>query len=129
MKIKRLKDIINYRIDVYLDYKYGLRNYKLIDDNNRKIGGFFIDMVYDDDGVEVFNMGHIQNVWLSEEYRGMGISKLVFNILLNEVRKTGYDSVYLTVKKDNIPAVKLYKSLKFKVIEENQEYYTMYLDI
>lgn len=129
MKIKKLKDILDYKVKVEVNHNHGLRIYSLIDNNNRKIGMFTIDIEYSKSGNEIFDTGHLQSLQLSKEYIGMGISKLVFRILLKEAKKTGYDSVFLSVSKDNIPAVKLYKSLDFRIDDENKEYYTMSLDI
>jgi len=129
MKIKKLKDILDYKVKVSVNHNHGLRTYSLIDTNDRRIGMFTIDIEYDESGEEIFESGHLQTLSLSEEYRGMGISKLVFKILLNEAEKTGYDSVFLSVLIDNIPAVKLYESLGFEIEDTNEKYHTMYLDL
>ena len=129
MKIKKLKDILDYKVKVSVNHNHGLRTYSLIDTNDRRIGMFTIDIEYDESGEEIFESGHLQTLSLSEEYRGMGISKLVFKILLNEAERTGYDSVFLSVLIDNIPAVKLYESLGFEIEDTNEKYHTMYLDL
>ncbi len=130
MGVKKLKDILDYRVKVLVNHNHGLRTYSLVDpSSDRRIGMFTIDIEYDDNGDEEFESGHLQTLSLSEEYRGMGISKLVFRILLKEAEKTGYESVYLSVLVDNTPAVKLYKSLGFDVVNKNEKYYTMSLDI
>jgi ribosomal protein S18 acetylase RimI-like enzyme len=129
MKIKKLKDILDYRVKVFVNHNHGLRTYSLIDLDDRKIGSFTIDIDYNESGKEVFDSGNLQALSLSEEYRGMGISKLVFRILIQEAKKTGYNSLFLSVLMDNIPAVNLYKSLGFETIGTNEKYYTMSLDI
>jgi ribosomal protein S18 acetylase RimI-like enzyme len=129
MKIKKLKDILDYRVKISVNHNHGLRTYSLIDFNDRNIALFTIDIEYNEDGEEIFESGHLQTLSLSKEYRGMGISKLVFRILLNEAEKTGYESVFLSVLIDNIPAIKLYESLGFDVIDKNDKYYTMSLDL
>ncbi len=129
MKIKKLRDILDYRIKIFVNHNHGLRTYSLIDLNDRNIALFTIDIEYNEDGEEIFDSGHLQTLSLSEEYRGMGISKLVFRILLNEAEKTGYESVFLSVLIDNTPAIKLYESLGFDVIDRNDKYYTMSLDL
>ncbi len=129
MKIKKLKDILDFRVKVSVNHNQGVRTYYLIGDNNRPIGSFTIDIEYDEFGNEEFGSGHLQDLSLSKEYIGMGISKLVFQILLREVEKTGYESVILSVQSDNTPAVSLYKSLGFKLEKEIETRYTMYLDL
>lgn len=129
MKIKKLKDILDYRVKVSVNHNHGLRTYSLMVMNDRRIAFFTIDIEYDEDGKEILESGHLQSLFLSEEYRGMGISKLIFRVLLGEVEKTGYESVFLSVTTDNEPAIRLYKSLNFDVLNKNDKYYTMSLDI
>lgn len=129
MRIKRLKDILDYKVKVNVNYNHGLRTYSLVDLDGRSIGSFTIDINYDESGKESLESGNLQTLSLSKEYRGMGISKLVFRILIQEAKKTGYDSLLLSVLIDNKPAVNLYKSLGFEIIDENEKYYTMSLNI
>lgn len=74
--------------------------------------------------------GHIDDstpslaISLYFEYRGKGIGKALLSNMLKLLKEKGYEKVSLAVQKENY-AVKLYKSLNFKVINENKEEYIM----
>lgn len=62
----------------------------------------------------------IDEIFILEEYRNRGIGTDIINNILNKNNK-----VYLWVYIDNVRAVKLYKRLGFKVIEETDKRYFM----
>ena len=74
--------------------------------------------------------GHIDNdtpsfaVSLYKEYRNYGIGTALMKEMLNMLDKAGYKQASLAVQKENY-AVKMYKKIGFKVIEENNEEYIM----
>lgn len=74
--------------------------------------------------------GHINDqtpslaIALYEEYRGKGIGTALMNELLDILAFRGYEQVSLAVQKSNY-AVKLYKSVGFAIIDENEEEYIM----
>ena len=78
--------------------------------------------------------GHIDNntpsfaISLYEEYRGKGIGTKLMETLLKILRDKGYKKTSLAVQKDNY-AVKMYKKIGFKIIEENEQEYIMVCDL
>ena len=74
--------------------------------------------------------GHIDDktpslaISLLPEYRGQGIGTELMKRMLSLLRESGYPGVSLSVQKANY-AVKLYRSLGFEVVRENDEEYIM----
>lgn len=62
---------------------------------------------------------------LLPEYRGRGIGKLLLSGLLDRLRSMGHDRVTLSVQKENHRACKLYQSLGFFPVHENDEEFIM----
>ncbi|MBQ6887751.1 MAG: GNAT family N-acetyltransferase [Lachnospiraceae bacterium] len=81
--------------------------------------------------VRVMNdYGHIEEgvpsfaISLFKEYRGNGIGTALMKKMLNELKQKGYEKTSLAVQKANY-AVKMYKNVGFKIIDENEEEYIM----
>lgn len=78
--------------------------------------------------------GHIDNdtpsfaISLYEEYRGKGIGTNLMKTMLKLLKDKGYKKTSLSVQKNNY-AVKMYKNLGFKIIDENKEEYIMVCDL
>lgn len=78
--------------------------------------------------------GHIDNdtpsfaISLYEEYRGKGIGTDLMKTMLKLLKEKGYKKASLSVQKNNY-AVKLYKNIGFKIIDENEEEYIMVCDL
>lgn len=74
--------------------------------------------------------GHIDSgvpsfaISLYKEYRGYGIGTELMKKMLAELKLRGYKKASLAVQKKNY-AVKMYKKLGFKIIDENDEEYIM----
>lgn len=74
--------------------------------------------------------GHIDSgvpsfaISLYKEYRGYGIGTELMKKMLAELKVRGYKKASLAVQKKNY-AVKMYKKLGFKIIDENDEEYIM----
>jgi ribosomal protein S18 acetylase RimI-like enzyme len=68
------------------------------------------------------NWWYIAEIYLIEDYRGIGIGKAV---LENEISK--HNKLLLQVDKDNIHAIELYKSLGFETVYETDDSYEMIL--
>ncbi len=62
----------------------------------------------------------LDEIYLEEEYRNNGIGTSIIKKILNDNNK-----VYLWVYKENTKAIKLYKRLGFKVLEETDLRYFM----
>ncbi len=78
--------------------------------------------------------GHIDNdtpsfaISLYEEYRGKGIGTKMMKTMLKLLKDKGYKKTSLSVQKSNY-AVKMYKNVGFKIIDENKEEYIMVCDL
>ena len=74
--------------------------------------------------------GHIDNetpsfaISLYREYRNKGIGTALMKTMLDELKKSGYKQASLAVQKANY-AVKMYKNVGFKIVDENDEEYIM----
>lgn len=74
--------------------------------------------------------GHIDNdtpsfaISLLKEYRGLGIGTTMMKEMLAVLKDKGYRQASLAVQKQNY-AVKMYKKVGFKIVDENKEEYIM----
>ena len=74
--------------------------------------------------------GHIDDktpsfaISLYREYRGRGIGTKLMQEMLNLLKKKGYKRASLAVQKANY-AVRMYKKVGFKTVDENEEEYIM----
>lgn len=78
--------------------------------------------------------GHIADgvpsfaISLFKQYRNLGIGTELMTTMLNELRRKGYTRASLAVQKANY-AVKMYKKVGFRIIDENDEEYIMVCDL
>lgn len=90
--------------------------------NNKIVGACWTRIMND--------YGHIDNetpsfaISLYEEYRGKGIGTELMLKMLDLLKQKGYKQASLAVQKENY-AVKMYKKVGFKIIDENMEEYIM----
>lgn len=74
--------------------------------------------------------GHIDDetpplaISLYKEYHGLGLGTALMKEILTLLKKRGYKRVSLSVQKANY-AVKLYQTVGFEVVMENEEEYIM----
>lgn len=74
--------------------------------------------------------GHVDNktpsfaISLYSDYRGHGIGTALMKSMLNLLKAEKYQQASLAVQKANY-AVKMYKSLGFEIVDENEEEYIM----
>lgn len=74
--------------------------------------------------------GHVDDetpsfaISLLKEYRGQGIGTELMKRMLDELKASGYRQASLAVQKQNY-AVKMYKKVGFKIVDENEEEYIM----
>jgi ribosomal-protein-alanine N-acetyltransferase len=64
-------------------------------------------------------------ICILEEYQGKGFGKAILSELINLSNKEKIDELYLSVDKDNINAISLYKKFGFEIIEEKPNFYFM----
>ncbi|MDA3938626.1 MAG: GNAT family N-acetyltransferase [Spirochaetia bacterium] len=69
-----------------------------------------------------FGYNQIGGVYTKPQYRNQGISTYLMKYLLNEIHKSGKNAV-LYVKKENDPALSLYKKLGFQIIGNYSAHY------
>lgn len=74
---------------------------------------------YDEENVEV------KRVFIKDEYRGRGISKILMSMLEERVRKQGYKYLIFESGEPLIAAIALYRKLGYKVIPNNGQYKDM----
>ncbi len=78
--------------------------------------------------------GHIADgvpsfaISLYKQYRNLGIGTKLMTTMLDELRNKGYKRTSLAVQKENY-AVKMYKKVGFRIIDENEEEYIMICDL
>lgn len=94
--------------------------------NNKIVGACWTRIMND--------YGHIDDntpsfaISLYEEYRGKGIGTKLMETMLKLLKDKGYKRTSLAVQKDNY-AVKMYKKVGFKIIDENEQEYIMICDL
>ena len=81
--------------------------------NNKIIGYLF--------SRKVKNEYHILNFALKKNYQHRGYGKFFFNIIINEYILDG--SVFLEVKRSNLPAINFYKKFNFKETGFKKKYF------
>jgi len=81
--------------------------------------------------VRIMNdFGHIDDetpsfaISLYKEYRGLGIGTKMMEKMLSLLKDKGYKRASLAVQKANY-ALRMYKSVGFKIVDENEEEYIM----
>lgn len=65
---------------------------------------------------------------LYQDYRGVGIGTAMLQKILGLLKTQGYQKVSLSVQKANA-AVRLYRAVGFRAIDENEEEYIMVCDL
>ncbi|MBR3834372.1 MAG: GNAT family N-acetyltransferase [Lachnospiraceae bacterium] len=90
--------------------------------SGRVVGAVWVRIMDDyghvEDGVPSFAIS------LYKEYRGLGIGTSMMKQMLIELKNRGYQKASLAVQKENY-AVRMYKKVGFKIIDENEEEYIM----
>ena len=109
MTIEEKEDIISF-CGRYVN-KY-FNSYKIIEKDSVRCGVLLV-IEYEDGFV-------LDELYLIENHRNLGIGT---DIITNETQK--YEKLYLWVYKANEKALKLYKKLNFKIIDEREQHYIM----
>ena len=66
----------------------------------------------------------ILDIAVDPEYRRRGIGRTLLNGILEVIMSKGADSVFLDVRRSNVPAISLYSSLGFTVYTLRTGYYS-----
>lgn len=72
---------------------------------------------------EIVGEGHISNVAVHPDYRGMGIGASLIGRLIDHATRNGVGSFTLEVREDNGLAIKLYEKLGFRSVGMRKNYY------
>ena len=123
------RDIIERpELRVYTD-NFGTRkgdNCLVADLNGKVVGAVWTRIMND--------YGHVDDdtpsfaISLYEEYRGRGIGSQLMVKMLELLKRQGYGKASLAVQKANY-AVKMYKNVGFKTVDENAEEYIMMCEL
>lgn len=68
---------------------------------------------------------HIMNVCVAPEYRGRGLARKMMDHLLQTAADKGASRAWLEVRVDNLPAIRLYRNMGFRVKRRHKGYYPM----
>jgi ribosomal-protein-alanine N-acetyltransferase len=72
---------------------------------------------------QVIDVVEIHNIAVHVDYRRHGLGRALLNHVLDEAQQAGARSALLEVRKSNLPAQALYRSLGFKEIGQRRAYY------
>lgn len=98
------------------ELKNKLARYKVIEKDSKIVAYAGIWFVVDE--------GHITNVAVHPEHRGLGYGNQVIEALIDECANSNIISMTLEVRKSNETAIKLYKKYGFKLSGIRPGYYT-----
>lgn len=71
----------------------------------------------------VMNEGNITNVAVKEEYRRLGIAKMLIENIIKRAKSNNVNKVMLEVRESNEPAQKLYTKMGFKAVTIRKNFY------
>lgn len=71
----------------------------------------------------------IKRVWVSEQYRGQHISKVMMELIEQRAKEKGYQKAILQTREACIEAVSLYKAIGYERIENYPPYDNMELAV
>ena len=72
----------------------------------------------------VVDEGDVVKIVVAKQYRQLGIGSALVMDILSRLKTKGVETVFLEVRKTNIPAKKLYEKTGFVKISERQKYYS-----
>ena len=85
-----------------------------------KIVGFVIGIIYVD---KKALYGHVLTVDVAPSYRRRGFGRLLMNEIEKIFAMKSVEALYLEVREDNAPAIRLYLQLGYRVIGKLDHYY------
>ncbi len=71
----------------------------------------------------VYGEAHILNLTIAEQFRRRGLGLYVMHQVLDMMKTSQVDDVFLEVRKSNFAAKELYRKLNFKESYERKKYY------
>lgn len=105
----------NFDEKFYLEY---IKNQRVVVAENQKniVGYILFNQILDE--------AEIYKIVVSKEFRKKQIAFKIVEFLLDELKKNNVKKIFLEVRKNNIPAISLYKKCGFINIREIIDYYT-----
>lgn len=94
--------------------------YKAQNSSGKIIG--YCAFMYSDDSAELLKLA------IDERYRNRGIATTLLLHALYDIRNLKKDMIFLEVRKDNVPAINLYKSIGFVQVNIRKNYYGACVD-
>lgn len=70
-----------------------------------------------------FPTADLEDLLVSKEFRGQGVATLLIKAAENSLKDKGYEKIFLEVRENNFPALKLYEKSGFKIISVRKKYY------
>lgn len=104
----------NFKEEFYLEY---IKNQRVIvaEKEENVIGYVIFNQILDE--------AEIYKIVVLKELRKKQIAFKIIEFLLNELKKNNVEKIFLEVRKNNIPAINLYKKCEFINIREIVDYY------
>lgn len=90
---------------IYSDLKNGYIYYTAYFDG--KLAGY--TAIKPEDEKRIF----LSKLYVDKSYRGNGISRFIINHIISKYKPLGYNSIWLTVNKNNVNSIKVYNKLGF----------------
>ena len=60
----------------------------------------------------------LSKLYVEKDYRGLGISKRIIELIMNTYKNKGVSFIWLTVNKKNINSIAAYQKMGYKIIDE-----------
>lgn len=111
----------------YEDFGIGRADFCIVADDDGKVIGAVWTRIMND-------YGHVDNetpsfaISLYKEYRRRGLGTRMMKEMLDLLKEKGYKHASLAVQKANY-AVKMYRKVGFKTVDENEEEYIMVCEL
>jgi ribosomal protein S18 acetylase RimI-like enzyme len=59
----------------------------------------------------------LSKLYVEKRFRGKGIARVMLNKIINICENEGYDNIWLTVNKNNVKSIAVYKKMGFEISE------------
>jgi len=69
------------------------------------------------------NQAHILSIAIDERYRRQKMGERLMRFFIEYCKNRDFNSIILEVKVTNVPAIRLYQKLEFKIIKTVRKYY------
>ena len=92
--------------------------YTIKTDNNLKVGSIWFGKIEKDSK----DIAFILYIRIDDERRGKGFGTIAMEMIEEEIKKIGIDTIRLHVLKKNLPAKKMYNNLGYKIFKDYEGY-------